>query len=990
MKLTTILKSLLVLTAVTLLAACGGGSSGGDSAFQPAMWKISATPSSNSVQSGNYIDVAVRVTQANGSNVPDGTSVNASVSPASSGTLRHLENGALGGSSGGTVGGTVNFRFTATGPGGNANLSFSTTDTSAGGRSLSTSIAINVTAPSGTGPDGRLQLQATRTQLPVNHYAVGPFLGSPYMAEVTVTVKDGNGQLVNAEDGIQVSINPVGNTGGFTTLDDPATDDINEFLVRMGQAPVDVVAGKATLFVHSLDYTGSATLTVTTQDPVTEQIVTASMDFKIVDATPTTPSALFMAPLTGAIYAQGSGGNDSGVLHVEVLDAINQPVPDPVAGASAYNNYRLEIVDANAGEAPRLSGIDAAGNTVSGSQIDLRTTAGIGAANFIAGSGVGSFRVRMTADRADNNVDNGISDPVVIERSVIVSDGQLWDVEITYPTERTLFVNPRTGELSPDGEVVIPPEMDGTYSLTVGVVATDRLGNPVLPGTVINFGLVDEPQTPFGSGDFFMAGGDGDPQEGGTLFTAQSGCFADTGSCTTPISGGGAGAGDTLLIMAEHVLGNRDLEAARTITQVNNRRSLSVNYRFNHNDTTGQSVDYGGILPYIVGRAADGNVQATAYTNSLGVATTKMTYPQSKLGKVVALWAQGDGPVVAGQPKKVADVEFAYFAGLMDITLSASPSVIPANTTTPVRLCVQDKLRAPMGNVRVSFAFNGMTGQGWVDDIPSVGRTASPTLLGTGCTTAMVRTQGMLEENSEDASILFAVDGSEAEVTFSFQPLVLFANPTIMRSGGKVTLTLVNSSGEPQPGNQIVGTCTGANGALIGLDPSPGVTNANGQTTATIRAIDLDQLGQAGSGECVFETVDGSATATVTLQGQDLCELYTSPLPAGCPADEPEMFTLTVTVNASSASDVGTYSISSSPAGLLCSTSNGSPASTCSPAQFVEGSTVTLSHTEPAPGASHFVGWTGDCAPVNTSDPTGPAKVTMSSNNRTCTAVWSD
>lgn len=976
MKFATILKSLLVLTAVSLLTACGGGSSGGDSAFQPANWKIVATPAATSVQSGNYIEVSVRVTQANGTAAADGTLVSTQVTPAANGSLRHISNGQLGGNSGGTVGGTVNFRFIATGAGGSTTLTFSTTDTATPGRSYSTTAAISVTPPA-NGNDGRLQLQATRTKLPVNQFGVDPFLGSPYMAEVTVSVKDANGQPVNKPDGIQVSINPVGNTGGFTTLDDPETEckpEENykgcEFYIRMGQAPVDVVAGKATLFVHSLEATGKTTLTVTTQDDVTGAVITATMEFEIITTVLPTPSQLSLVPPTRAIYVQGSGGNDNGLMHVQLRDANGQSVPDPVSGATAYNNYRVEIVGANANETPRLNGINAAGTSVSGSQIDLRTTAGIGGPNFISGNGVGSFRVRLTADRADNNVDNGISDPVVLERSVIVSDGKLFDLEITQPTVNVLTINPSSGDITTVGDITVPVAADGTYSVTVGVIATDRLGNPVLPGTTINFGLIDEPQTIFGSGDFYIAGGDGDPQEGGKLFTAVTGKFQTAGR--------GVGPGDTLVVMGEHVLGNRDLEAARTVTAVNSETSLSVNYRFNHNDTTGQSVDYHGILPYIVGRAADGNILATATTDQIGVATTKMNYPVSKLGKNVVIWAQGDGPVVATQPKKVADVEFALFSGIAPATLVVSPSVLAANTTTTVQVCVYDALGAPLGNVGIGFSFEGLSGQGWVDGTATVGSTANPTALGSGCTTAVVRTSGVLE--SDEPKLVFTGAGAEAEVTFTFGLLVLQANPTMLTHGGVVTLTLLNNNGVPQPGHQIVGECTGEDGASIWLDPNPGVTDANGRTTATIRVNNLDGLGVAGSGKCDFQTVDGTAKATVKLQGQDLCLLYTSPLPVGCPATPVDQHALSVTI--SGGGTAGSYSITSAPSGLLCTVASG-VTSTCSPVEFNEGATVILTTTGPS-GAT-FGGWTGDCVPVSGS----PEKAAVIMNDaRSCIATW--
>ncbi len=983
MKFATILKNLFVLTAVSLLVACGGGTSGGDSAYQPAQMRITVTPTATSVRAGTFINLAVRVTQANGTTVGDGTTVSGTVSPAANGRLQVESNGALGGTSGTTVGGLVNYRFTGAGAGGATQLTFSTTDPASPGRSISSTVTIQVNT---TGPDPRLQLAATKASLPVNHFGVLPFLGSPYMSEVTVTVKDANGQAINAKNGIQVSLNPVDNTGGFSTLDDPETQckpeeslDGCEFLIRMGQAPVDVVAGKATIFVHSLGKTGSSTLTITTLDPVTQDTVTASMVFQFVDNLPPLPTQLSMSGPDRPIYVQGSGGNDSGALRIRIDDALGQPVPEPVSGSTAYNNFRLELIGTQPNTAPRLSALNAAGVVVSGSKIDLRTTSGIGTANFISGSGTGSFRVRLTADRADNNVDNGISDPVVLERSVVVSDGKLWDLEITFPTVSALFVNPQGGNTVQVNGNQVPGVMDGTYSLTVGVIATDRQGNPVLPGTVINFGLVDEPQTPFGSGDFYMAGGDGDPQEGGTLFTADGGCFANSGGCTTPVSGGAAGPGDTLLIMSEHVLGNRDLEGARLITQVNSRRSLTVNYRFNHNDTTGQSVDYHGILPYIVGRAADGNIHATGATDANGVATTRMNYPQSRLGKVVTLWAQGDGPVVGGQPKKVADVEYAWFAGLANAMISVSPAVLPANVTAPVQVCVSDALGAPVGNVDIGFAFQGPVGQGWVDGVPMSGTTADPTRLGTGCTTAMVRTTGMLAANSDDARLVFHGAGATAEVKFSFLQMILQASPSVLRHSGLVTLTLLNSSGLPQAGSQIVGTCQGENGTLLWLDPLPGVTDSNGKTTTFIREHDLDQLGQAGGGKCIFKTADGLAQVEVLLKGEDLCKIYTSPLPAGCP--NIQNFSLTTTVDASAAAAAGTYNLTSMPVGVACSTTDGAAPLTCTPTPFPDGTTVTLVAT---PSAS-FDHWEGDCAPE--SGAPSHAIVFMNSA-KTCKAIW--
>lgn len=1082
MKFATILKSLLLVTAVSLLAACGGGSSGGDSAFQPATVRISATPTANTVESGKFIEVAVKVTQANGANVADGTVVNSTVTPSTNGFLESIRNGTTGGASGTTVGGIVNFVFTGAGAGGNTTLTFSTAD--GAGKSVTANATINVTpAPvnnwrmtvdmlpaaipvngrsdvrvrvlqangspvadgivvnaagfpasagsfanttaetvggnalftyqaqgnvadvemtfSTTDPgnnrqisttstlriaridDSRLHLAPVRTALPVNRFAVAPFLGSPYMAEVTITVKDSNGQPVNKEDGIQVSINPVGNTGGFTTLDDPSTDcDMEdnykgcEFYIRMGQAPVDVTAGKATVFVHSLNATGHTTLTVTTVDPVSGTTIAAAQDFEIVATSPPLPSQLALVGPSNALYVEQSGGNNSGQLHVEVLDPIGQPVPDPVAGATAFNNYQLEILGTGSPISAKLRGTDASGATVTGTKLKLRTTAGIGGATFIGGSDAASYIVRLSADRADNNVDNGISHPVTVERSVVVSDGRLYDLEITQPTVNALTINPSGNGIAvtTHGDITIPVSPDGTYSVTVGVIATDRMGNPVLPGTEIRFGLIDEPQAT-GIGDYYIAGGDGNPEEGGKLFTAVNGAF------TT--AGGGVGPGDTLVIFGEEVIGNREMESARTVTQVNSATSLGVDYRFNLNDTTGNNVDYGGILPYVVGRAADGNIVATAQTNLIGVATTKLNFPVNWLGKRAIIWAQGDRAMehAGASPRKVTDVEYAFFAGVAPAELVVSPNVLPANSTHEVTVCLHDALGAPLGGIPVGFAFQELIGVGKVDGVTGSGTVADLTAFGSGCATAQVQTSGMLEGDGEP-KLVFSAAGATDEVTFSFSPLILMARPSAMISGGTVYLTLLDANGNPQPGFQLRGSCESSGGATIGIASGPGITNSAGKTTALIDAIDLNQIGGAGSGKCTFETADGSAQAVVTLQGRDLCTLGTSPPIPGCPEDEVDQATLTVEIAVLAGAPSGSYTVTTAPGGGACTnTTSGSALTVTCTIDFDEGTPVVLNTTGPA--GAVFNGWAGTCAP------SVPQQATVQMDGaRSCRATW--
>lgn len=950
--------SMLFLLSALLVACGGGGGSGNDSGFNPPGLQATATAGTTSIGINSSTDITVRVTQAGGAPVNDGTSVSGSVSPSGIGNLASL----TGGNSAATVGGNARFRFQSGGQQGTATLTFAVQDPNVAGRTVNATLNITVGGTS-TG-DSRLTIAPTRTSLPVNIFNVLPFVGSPYMAEVTITARTASGQPINAEDGIQVSVNPVGSTGGFSTLDDPETDgeDENEFQIRLGQGPVDVVAGQATIFVHSLNFSGTTTLTVTMLDPETQQTVIATQVFNVTTVTPPLPSAIFLNTQGRPVYVQGSGGNTSVQLEARVDDGIGQPVPDPVAGNNAFNNVRLEIL--NQGQGERLSGVNAQGQSVNGASISVRTTNGIAGALFTAGNRTGTTVVRATSDRADNNVDNGISDPVVTERSIVVSDGRLFNIELTQPIENALVINPVDPTVGPTpGET--PDSPDGTYSLTVSIIATDRLGNPVIPGTPIKFGLIDEPQAS-GVADFLISGLDGNPQEGGTLFTAATGQFRT--------AGGGAGPGDALVIFGKEVVGNRDLEGARVITAVNSQTSLTVQRRFNLNDDTGVSVDYLGALPYVIGRAQEGNIVADGLTNEFGVARTIMTYPTSRLGKRVIVWAQGDGDIVNNVPETVSDVDVLAFAGVAPIEIFASPTSIPANTTAPVSVCVIDALGTPLRGVTINFSFAAFEGNGTVDGVAGLGTLANPTGPD-GCSIATVVTSGVSEDGGE---VVFSVGGAEATVSIVRGDLILQANPTFITEFDEiVTLTLINGSGAPQPGYLIVGSCTGENGTIVQLFNGPGTTNANGQTTVRVSSSNLNQIGQAGGGSCEFSTTDGSATATVTIQGRDICDTEFSPPPAGC-GDPPPTVTLTLNIFSSGPGAPG-FSIVSNPAGITCTVAADGASESCV-ADFEEGTDVTLV-TSPSVSLT----WLGECVPAG-GNPSIGASVEMG-GDRVCNAT---
>jgi hypothetical protein len=722
-----------------------------------------------------------------------------------------------------------------------------------------------------------MSLSATTTTLPVNVWGYVPTqYGNPTQAEVTITWRNPDGTLVNGQD-IHASIAPT-NVAVLSCLVDG--DECEDGNALFGSVVISGTNGQATIFVNSFTTAGTAVFTVSGTDPNTGRSVSASLTFTVTSGVGPLPASITLTPSPSAVYLPSSGGSNTSSISATVVDGAGQLVPDPVSGNNGVDNVLFEIVG-NVGDA-RLSTNSVAG-PVSGTSVSSHTVHGVATVSFQAGENTpqGPVQIRATVDRADNDVTNGIQDPVSSTTTVVVSDGKLFSLVITSPTTNAIQANPVSENVTSDSTDV-PPDLDGTYSLTVSALATDRQGNPVVPGTTIQFGVVDGPMAgyPFnGAGEFLISGNQGNPQEAGTLFTAPDGNFRS----------GGAGPGDTLLVFGKLVPGNRDLEASRQIRVVNSETSLNVTYPFNPNDDSGSSVDNGPVIPYVIGHAEDANIGASAATDANGVATTTMNYPVSRLGKGAFIWAQGAGELVeaTGRPRLVADISGGGFPGIAPGHLVVSQTPLPGNTTINVQVCLYDDLGSPIQGAGIGFGFTNLgLGSGSIDGTPTSGVFDNPT-DGSGCTSGVFETSGVAGGATGDggpAVTFTAGPGTEPLIVpiSAVGNLLLQASPSSLISGGTVTLTLTDANGNPVPGAQIVGTCDEGAGITGTIAP----TDADGKTHAGITSNLNGAPGEEpGTSSCTFTTgLEGGPEATVNITGVDVCNF--SPPAPGCEGDD--------------------------------------------------------------------------------------------------------
>ena len=199
-------KTFLLLLAAFGLASCGGGGGGSQSAFNATpVDSIEISARSTTIPTNSFTVLTVSVKRQDGTVEADGTSINATVTPATMGSVSPGSNT--------LKGGTTTFGFASGNQTGTATITISVPAGTNGTTTTATkSIPITITA--GSGQDSRVKLSATATTLPVSPYSFaqqsvtpfpGNFPGSPYVAEVDITLRNIHGQLVAGTANVSIA-----------------------------------------------------------------------------------------------------------------------------------------------------------------------------------------------------------------------------------------------------------------------------------------------------------------------------------------------------------------------------------------------------------------------------------------------------------------------------------------------------------------------------------------------------------------------------------------------------------------------------------------------------------------------------------------------------------------------------------------------------------------------------------------------------------------
>ncbi len=504
----------------------------------------------------------------------------------------------------------------------------------------------------------KVSITADKTILQTNPTNAGPNPAGPFTNTLTVQVKK-NDRLFPAPS---VAIDIVSGlpSGALFYLDgdeEHEDDDGNPLAFR--RLTFEDTTGTVTAHFHASGTPGTVILRASAADPDTNETIVADLTITVGPGVSTgLPALVGLVVDSSPLYIAGQGRQEVKRFQVQVLDDAGQPVPNP-----AGNNLRLQLLPNRPNGGERLSAISAGGGVQEGEVVNTRTINGVAEVALHSGTLPGTVAIAAIADRADNNVDNGIQNSVTDVDTIPISSGEIASLTFTGPYPGAVAQRRNTLPLG-DGDDF--ESATGIYSRKITVIAADEFGAPPAPGKFVTFRLMDGPMTGYpdeGRGEFTIAGTDGNPQEGGNTFSTPGGGSSLAGTrvnCQLVLEGGPGQVGGWI------------------VTGVSGPSLLSVSTPFNAVTDTGFTVPYTVGCPPYAGNVANDLNGVTIQLDANGLASTIMNYPITQLGRNFKMTAEASGG-------RVGAVLSAWYLGIPE---GSTLTVVPAS---------DQNLRIPVG-----------------------------------------------------------------------------------------------------------------------------------------------------------------------------------------------------------------------------------------------------------------------------------------------------
>lgn len=259
----------------------------------------------------------------------------------------------------------------------------------------------------------KITLRADKTLLPVNIAGEGAGIGTyaPYTTTLYVNATEDGKPVLGGEDTFACNVEAGLDVGALYYLDgddEHEDDDGNPLAYR--SITLDSNSGGNSFHFHAGPTAGTARIVCTITNPRDNQVSSASVNITVggtsnnASGMPASVQWYAQAPYAGYLGVIGNPNSirNNVALQAMLRDETNQWVKNPTAP-----NVQVSIVGgAGAYGARLLSG------TQSGTIVQTSTRNGLAGFSLSSGSSRGVILLSLVSDRADNNVANGIQDPI--------------------------------------------------------------------------------------------------------------------------------------------------------------------------------------------------------------------------------------------------------------------------------------------------------------------------------------------------------------------------------------------------------------------------------------------------------------------------------------------------------------------------------------------------------------------------------------------------
>lgn len=274
----------------------------------------------------------------------------------------------------------------------------------------------------GSGGDSKLaytiSLRAAKSQLPINiaNQPAGIGAYASFTTTLYVEAREGADPILGGVDIFSCNLAQGLDTGALYYLDGNEDHEKDGVPLAYRSVTLGANSGGASFHFHAGNKSGTARVTCSVTNPRDSKVSSASVDIVVGAATGKPASVL---GVTQAPAYLGTKNNTNLVrnnvgIQAFIMDDANQPISNSTAA-----NLQVSILPLGAA----ADGARLVSGNQSGSVLQVRTIGGVGQISLSSGSDIGAIVLQYVTDRFDNDVTNGIQDPVTSLHAVPVVTG---------------------------------------------------------------------------------------------------------------------------------------------------------------------------------------------------------------------------------------------------------------------------------------------------------------------------------------------------------------------------------------------------------------------------------------------------------------------------------------------------------------------------------------------------------------------------------------